>query len=97
MVGLTFDWDGVGLEDKKVQHALDSLTYEFGQGNVWYRISSSGTGLHIIIGTIQLIYWQIMFGQIMIHNGIWAVRSGFTIFLLHALEHATKNLQPVLD
>ena len=54
MVGLTFDWDGVGLEDKKVQHALDSLTYEFGQGNVWYRISSSGEGLHIIIGNIQL-------------------------------------------
>ena len=54
MVGLTFDWDGVGLEDKTVQHALDSLTYEFGQGNVWHRISSSGTGLHIIIGNIQL-------------------------------------------
>jgi len=54
MVGLTFDWDSVGLEDKKVQHALDSLTYEFGQGNVWYRISSSGEGLHIIIGNIQL-------------------------------------------
>ena len=54
MVGLTFDWDGVGLEDKTVQHALDYLTYEFGQGNVWYRISSSGKGLHIIIGTIQV-------------------------------------------
>ena len=54
MVGLTFDWDGVNLQDKTVQHALDSLTYEFGQGNVWYRISSSGKGLHIIIGNIQL-------------------------------------------
>ena len=54
MVGLTFDWDGVGLEDTTVHNALDSLTYEFGQGNVWYRISSSGTGLHIIIGTVQL-------------------------------------------
>ena len=54
MVGLTFDWDDVGLEDKIVQRALDNLTYEFGQGNVWYRISSSGEGLHIIIGSIQV-------------------------------------------
>jgi len=54
MVGLTFDWDGVNLQDKTVQRALDSLTDEFGQGNVWYRISSSGKGLHIIIGNIQL-------------------------------------------
>ena len=54
MVGLTFDWDGVGLENKTVKHALDNLTYEFGQGNVWYRISSSGEGLHIIIGNVQL-------------------------------------------
>ena len=53
MVGLTFDWDGVGLEDIKVNEALDSLTWEFGQGSVWYRISSSGTGLHVIIGTVQ--------------------------------------------
>jgi|VirMetMinimDraft_7_1064189.scaffolds.fasta_scaffold20568_7 hypothetical protein len=47
--GLTFDWDDVGLEDKKVQDALSWLNFNFGQGNVWYRLSSSGDGLHIII------------------------------------------------
>ena len=52
--GLTFDWDDVGLEDKKVQDALSWLNFNFGQGNVWYRLSSSGDGLHVMIGDVIL-------------------------------------------
>ena len=50
--GLTFDWDNVGLEDKLVQEELNELVKTFGENKVWYRVSSSGQGLHVIIADI---------------------------------------------
>jgi len=52
--GLSFDWDDVGLEDKTVQKALSWLNFNFGQGSVWYRTSSSGDGLHVLIGRMRI-------------------------------------------
>jgi hypothetical protein len=51
MTGLTFDWDDVGISDKVVQKALAELNSDFSQ-RVWYRVSSSGTGLHVIIAEL---------------------------------------------
>ena len=47
--GLTFDWDKVNIEDGVVNLELTELFEYFGEGKVWYRISSSGNGLHVII------------------------------------------------
>lgn len=47
--GLTFDWDGVGIEDELVNVELQELFEFFGEGKVWYRISSSGKGIHVMI------------------------------------------------
>ena len=52
--GLTFDWDDVGLEDGIVQAELEWLCEEFGEEYVWYRVSSSKTGLHIMIGELRI-------------------------------------------
>ena len=52
--GLTFDWDGVGLDDGMVRAELEYLCEEFGSEFVWYRESSSKTGLHILIGELKL-------------------------------------------
>ncbi len=46
---LTFDWDDVTPNEEKVKNAFSDLNEMFGVGNVWYRISSSQTGLHIVI------------------------------------------------
>ena len=48
--GLTFDLDDMTIEDEKVVDLLNWLCEEFGTENVWYRISSSGDGLHVMIG-----------------------------------------------
>ena len=50
--GLTFDWDNLSIHDAEVISALDSLLGEFGEESVWFRISSSGKGLHILIGKL---------------------------------------------
>jgi hypothetical protein len=50
--GLTFDWDDVSFEDEIVQKELKGLVEIFGQYSVWYRESSSKTGLHILIGEL---------------------------------------------
>ena len=47
--GLTFDWDGVSIEDELVNVELEELFDFFGEGKVWYRISSSGKGIHVMI------------------------------------------------
>jgi hypothetical protein len=52
--GLTFDWDNLSINDAEVISALDSLLSEFGEESVWFRISSSGEGLHILIGKLVL-------------------------------------------
>jgi|TARA_R110002020_G_scaffold282188_3_gene497815 hypothetical protein len=52
--GLTFDWDNLTLEDEEVIQALNYLVDEFGTESVWVRVSSSGTGLHILIGKLIL-------------------------------------------
>ena len=60
MVGLSFDWDDVCISDTKVQQALRELNKDFAQ-RVWYRVSSSGTGLHVIIGELS---YDTLFGMI---------------------------------
>ena len=60
MVGLTFDWDDVSITDTKVQDALNDLDKDF-PSKVWYRISSSGTGLHVIIGELS---YDTLFGMV---------------------------------
>jgi hypothetical protein len=50
--GLTFDWDDVSLEAPEVQRELEWLCEVFGEDYVWYRVSSSKTGLHVMIGEI---------------------------------------------
>tara|TARA_R110001592_G_scaffold176517_1_gene416460 strand:- start:5243 stop:5614 length:372 start_codon:yes stop_codon:yes gene_type:complete len=52
--GLTFDWDDVSIDDGIVQAELEWLCEEFGEDYVWYRQSSSKTGLHVLIGQIEL-------------------------------------------
>ncbi len=52
--GLTFDWDDLTIEDDRVQTALHELIIIFGNDQVWYRVSSSGNGLHIMIADIVL-------------------------------------------
>ena len=49
---LTFDWDDVSLDAPIVKKAIKELLFIFGKGNVWYRISSSGTGLHLVIANM---------------------------------------------
>jgi hypothetical protein len=50
--GLTFDWDDISLEAPEVQRELEWLCEVFGEDYVWYRLSSSKTGLHVMIGEI---------------------------------------------
>ena len=50
---LTFDWDDVSISNSKVQQALSQLTEYFGPERVWYRISSSGQGLHVLVGELE--------------------------------------------
>ena len=52
--GLTFDWDDVSIDDGIVQAELEWLCEEFGEDYVWYRVSSSKTGLHVMIGELEL-------------------------------------------
>ena len=50
---LTFDWDDVESNDPIVESALQELKDRFGYGNIWYRISSSGEGIHVIIAALK--------------------------------------------
>ena len=50
---LTFDWDDVEQDEPLVQTALQELQHRFGVGCVWYRISSSGEGIHVIIANLS--------------------------------------------
>ena len=52
--GLSFDWDGVLRGEPLVEDALNSLAEDFGWTRVFYRTSSSGTGLHILIAELSL-------------------------------------------
>ena len=54
MQGLSFDWDDVARGNETVESALQSLADDFGWTRVFYRISSSGTGLHVIIAELSL-------------------------------------------
>jgi len=53
MSGLTFDWVDRAPDDPLVLRALAELARRFGPSRVHYRISSSGTGLHVLIGTYR--------------------------------------------
>ena len=44
---LTFDWDDIDLQDERAQKGLQELKKRF--EHIFYRISSSGHGLHFII------------------------------------------------
>ncbi len=59
--GLTFDWDDTDLSNPKVLKALSVLCTEFGP-RVWVRTSSSGTGLHVLIGELT---YDTLFGIVM--------------------------------
>ena len=50
---LTFDWDDVEQDEPIVQTALQELQQRFGVGTIWYRISSSGEGIHVIIANLS--------------------------------------------
>ncbi len=52
--GLTFDWDEVSINHSEVQEELEELCNIFGEEYVWYRESSSKTGLHVMIAELQL-------------------------------------------
>jgi hypothetical protein len=51
--GLTFDWDDVDIKDESVIYELNKLYDIFGKNKVWYRESSSKTGLHIMIAELK--------------------------------------------
>lgn len=53
MATINFDWDDVDISDKIVISALDELKSRYGYGTVWYRISSSETGLHVVIAQLS--------------------------------------------
>jgi hypothetical protein len=59
--GLTFDWDDTDISNPKVLKALSVLCTEFGP-RVWVRTSSSGTGLHVLIGELT---YDTLFGIVM--------------------------------
>jgi hypothetical protein len=52
MTSLNFDWDDVSLDHPTVQQALSQLATQF-PDQVWYRISSSGTGLHVLVAELS--------------------------------------------
>lgn len=52
MTSLNFDWDDVTLDHPTVQLALSQLATQF-PDQVWYRISSSGTGLHVLVAELS--------------------------------------------
>jgi hypothetical protein len=49
---MNFDWDDVSISNPQVIMALNQLNKKFGLGKVWYRTSSSGTGLHVMIADL---------------------------------------------
>jgi len=53
---LTFDWDDVAIDNHIVQQALSQLAESFGPERVWYRVSSSGQGLHVLVGELDDSY-----------------------------------------
>tara|TARA_R100000005_G_scaffold96105_1_gene80731 strand:+ start:3845 stop:4240 length:396 start_codon:yes stop_codon:yes gene_type:complete len=60
MTGLTFDWDDASLDDELVQSGLKLLTTLFPIENIWVRVSSSKTGLHVMIGELL---WNTFLGE----------------------------------
>ncbi len=68
--GLTFDWDNVSIDDGIVQAELEWLCEEFGEDYVWYRESSSKTGLHVLIGQIELNPITLEFNIIPLKMGV---------------------------
>ena len=60
MTGLTFDWDDASLDDELVQSSLQLLTTLFPIENIWVRVSSSKTGLHVMIGELL---WNTFLGE----------------------------------
>jgi hypothetical protein len=53
LCGLTLDLDDVSIDDVNVRHTLDYLSDELGEEFVWYRVSSSGEGLHVLIAELK--------------------------------------------
>lgn len=52
MTSLNFDWDDVSIDNPIVQKALSQLATTF-PDQVWYRVSSSGTGLHVLVAELS--------------------------------------------
>ncbi len=55
MSGVTFDWDDRNADDPLVRNALEELSRRFGAHHIWYRTSSSGNGLHIMVGSMKYV------------------------------------------
>jgi len=53
MAHLNFDWDDILPSDSKAVDALNILRDNFGLGNVWYRLSSSSEGMHVMIAGLS--------------------------------------------
>ena len=53
MAYLNFDWDDILPTDELAQVALQALQDAFGIGKVWHRLSSSRTGMHIMIAELS--------------------------------------------
>jgi hypothetical protein len=53
LCGLSLDLDDVSIDDEEVKETLNILLDEVGEEFVWYRLSSSGNGLHIIVGELK--------------------------------------------
>lgn len=52
--GLTLDLDDISIEDSEVIELMNWLSKEFGSESVWYRKSSSGDGLHVMIAHLVI-------------------------------------------
>ena len=52
MAHLNFDWDDILPDHQTAISAFEVLKDSFGIGRVWYRLSSSGTGLHVMIADL---------------------------------------------
>ena len=49
---MSLDWDNISFEDERVQKELEQLSIEFGNEFIWYRESSSNSGLHVIVAEL---------------------------------------------
>ena len=52
MAVLNFDWDDVSFDNLVVQQAFSHLATRY-PDQIWWRVSSSGTGLHVMVAELS--------------------------------------------